>query len=225
MDNRLDNNNIEFNKRIITIIILSFIGMILIYHFNNRQDKGRDNSNSFQEYLDTVHTESTSPLSGYEFDYDPDKWNDNSITDSHNCYDYAFNNIDHAQKVKTQPGELSGINDKEQTFKCDFMEKRLLKDHNNNIYIAKFDEKCKPYHYKIVLMMDDDSDYHFMRQDKNGLWSQKPGPYNITNRDANNNLISNPTKSNNRTSAYNYNKLCNYYCVHNTAEKKFKNNN
>ena len=200
---------------IISIIIFIFI----LTKFNQPLQKSQ-----FTEYLDVVHENPTSPLSGYEFEYDPDKWNDNGITDAHNCYDYAFNNIDHKQKIKTQPGELSNYKDKKQIFKCDFIEPRLLKDHKDNLYISNFYDKCKPYHYKIALLMDENDDYHFMRQDKNGLWSHKPGPNNITNKDSDNNLISNPAESNNKISSYNYDKVCNYYCVHNTAEQKFKNN-
>ena len=56
----------------------------------------------------------------------------------------------------------------------------------------------------VYLVIDEDYDYHWYRQDKGGLWSQKHGISYVTNVDASNHLIKNPAKANNNYGTVNY---------------------
>lgn len=150
-------------------------------------------------------------LSGAENKYEPEIWNDKDYTQYHNCYDYAFNNINKDQKTKTQPGNNGGNS---QIFKCTNIQNDMESDHPN-IYIANYRDRCIPNYYKIALMMDNGKDYHFLRQDDTGYWSQKIGANDITNKDGNGNYIIDPENANIKSTNYNYNVLCNYYCVPN----------
>jgi hypothetical protein len=72
---------------------------------------------------------------------------------------------------------------------------------------------CPAHTYKIALVMDPDDDYHFLRQDRGGTWSHKPGTGEATDKDFSGNIIIDPEFANLRSSAYNYSKFCNYFCV------------
>ena len=158
-----------------------------------------------------------SPTSGAEFMYNPDKWNKNSnIKLNHNCYSYAFNDIKLDREGKAQPGYYANyppINESE--YNCDSIYKRIKKD-NPSIYKIDFKSKCQKGFYKAyyVLALDNDTDYHFYRQDKNGLWSHKPGRTKVTNLDASNKIIKNPEKANRDYGTYNYKKSCHFFCLH-----------
>jgi len=171
-----------------------------------------------------------SPLSGYEPDYDPKFWNDNfKIKETHNCFAYAFNinDKDQIQKCKDkncnipfhQPGRGSGYekfhSSKPKT--CPNMISRMFGD-NPNITMAKFTDKCPTGTSKIALIVDEDEDYHYLRQDSNGYWSHKPGARKVTNKDAAGKLIYDPALANynykNNNNGYlDYDTFCSYLCV------------
>lgn len=52
---------------------------------------------------------SLSPTTGYEPDWDPQWWNSFSDINDHNCYDYAFGNVQFDKSTRTQPGSLKKI--------------------------------------------------------------------------------------------------------------------
>jgi hypothetical protein len=47
-------------------------------------------------------------------------------------------------------------------------------------------------HYRVALMIDDDEDFHWVREDENGLWSGKWGHQDVHTTDYNDNPITNP---------------------------------
>lgn len=171
-----------------------------------------------------------SPLSGYEPPYEPRRWNDKKeLRETHNCFAYAMNVHDPKQvkacrMVKNcnvpfhQPGSASGHpgfrSRKLKT--CPDMVARLLGD-NPSMKMTTFEAKCPPHTSKIGLVVDPDEDYHFFRQDSNGMWSHKPGGTAVTNLDANDSLIYDPAiASRNYTpsgSKLNYDTFCAYLCV------------
>lgn len=170
-----------------------------------------------------------SPLSGYEPDYNPDFWNKQyPIKETHNCFAYAFNINDKKQIKKCkdencdipfhQPGMASGYprfkSSKPKT--CPNMMARMFGD-NPIIEMTTFDAKCPAGSSKIALIIDENEDYHFLRQDTNGFWSHKPGARKVTNVDASSKLIYDPALANynykSSNSHLNYDTFCSYMCA------------
>ena len=171
-----------------------------------------------------------SPLSGFEPDYDPEHWNNNyKIKETHNCFAYAFNINDDRQMNKcndpncdvpfVQPGIAAGYpkfrSSRPKT--CPNMMARLIGD-NPNIKMATFEEKCPIGTSKIALIVDENEDYHFLRQDSNNLFSHKPGARKVTNKDAAGRLIYDPALADynykkNSNGYLNYDTFCSYICV------------
>jgi hypothetical protein len=171
-----------------------------------------------------------SPQSGWEPPYEPDHWNKkNEITDTHNCFSYAMNANDPKQIAKCkgkkfcstgfhQPGYAAGHNafkaDRPKT--CPSMVARIVGD-NPNISMTKFENRCPAKTSKIALVVDESDDYHFLRQDKGGYWSQKSGARPVTNLDASKHKIWDPRLSDlnfsNHEGVLNYDVFCSYMCV------------
>jgi hypothetical protein len=144
------------------------------------------------------------PLSGWEPNYMPSFFNGiKNIQYNHNCFAYAFDVLDPPsekeciQKDGTcirpfhQPGYASGkgkIGDKK--YCPEFLVR--LKGDMPDIDEIEFTDPCKQGFSKIAIVIDPNNDYHFYRQDSNGLWSHKPGGQAVTNLDASNKLIFNP---------------------------------
>jgi hypothetical protein len=93
---------------------------------------------------------------------------------------------------------------------------RLLGD-NPGLKMTTFETKCPAHTSKISLVVDPDEDYHFYRQDKNGMWSHKPGGTEVTNKDATGRLIYDPgLAARNYTtddSTLDYDTSCGYFCL------------
>ena len=103
---------------------------------------------------------------------------------------------------------------------------RLLGD-NPALKMCKFESKCPTGMSKIALIVDENEDYHFLRQDSNGLWSHKPGARKVTNKDANNRIIYDPALANfnylsNNNGHLNYDIFCSYMCVPRNSYVKLK---
>lgn len=99
---------------------------------------------------------------------------------------------------------------------CPNMIARILGD-NPNIAMATFPVKCPKGTSKIALVVDESDDYHFLRQDTTGYWSQKSGARPVTNLDASKHKIWNPQLSDlnfsNHEGVLNYDIFCGYMCV------------
>ena len=153
--------------------------------------------------------------------YKPKDWNDNTnVKETHNCYAYSLGVINEATTDKVQPGYFANFPRlRDSDYSCEEFSKRLKKD-NPTMYREVFNKKCKKGYHKAVLAIADepDKDYHFYRQDRNGLWSHKPGRTAVRNRDAIGKIIVNPLISDrNFKNGYNYSKPCFFFC----ANKKF----
>ena len=189
-----------------------------------------------------IHTKSCpriSPLSGYEPDYDPLHWNNKyNIKETHNCFAYAFNINDDKQIKKCndpncdvpfhQPGMAAGYpkfkSSKPKT--CPNMMARLIGD-NPNLKMATFEEKCPVGTSKIALIVDENEDYHFLRQDSNGMWSHKGGSQPVKNVDAAGRLIYDPALADynykkDSNGYLNYDIFCSYLCVPRITPVKLK---
>lgn len=156
--------------------------------------------------------------------FEPSKWNDNKyIRKSHNCYAYALDRIDMKMAKKCEkilksgktwkcPRLQPGNEPNNKSIKsCKIMENRMMKN-GNNIYKIK-DNKIPKGFYKIALTCKDDkTDYHFYRQDQNGLWSHKNSWRKATNKDAKGRLIKDPKKCDRGK----FTIFCDYYMVKKT---------
>lgn len=93
---------------------------------------------------------------------------------------------------------------------------RILGD-NPSIKQSEFEERCPNGTSKIALVVDEDQDYHFLRQDSDGWWSQKGGAKPVTKLDAGGHPIWNPELAdNNWTNEHgvlNYDIFCGHLCV------------
>ena len=172
----------------------------------------------------------SSPLNGYEPPYEPERWNSKKeLRETHNCFAYAMNINDPKQvqacKISPdcnvpfhQPGSASGHPGfRSRRMKtCPDMIARLLGD-NPSMKMTTFTAKCPAHTSKIALVVDPDEDYHFFRQDTNGLWSHKPGGTEVTNLDANGKLIYDPLLASRdyqpNGSKLDYDTFCAYMCV------------
>lgn len=171
------------------------------------------------------------PLSGYEPPYEPKRWNlKYFIRKTHNCFSYAFNLMDPRQ-IKAcledkecdvsfhQPGSVSGwpkFTDKDPKT-CPNMIGRLIGD-NPTLLPSAFELKCPKGTSKIALVVDEDQDYHFYRQDSNGLFSHKPGGTPVKNTDAQGHTIfdvqlANHNNDRGNSDPLNYDRFCGYFCV------------
>ena len=191
--------------------------------------KNKANNDSPFCNLHQIHCSRISPLSRYEPDYVPDHWNNNfNIKETHNCFAYAFNINDPKQMGRCkdnscdlpfhQPGMVAGYprfkSSKPKT--CPNMIARILGD-NPIVEMSTFEQKCPAGSSKIALIVDEDEDYHFLRQDSNGYWSHKPGGRKVTNRDASDKLIYDPALADynykKKGSHLDYDNFCAYMCV------------
>lgn len=168
-------------------------------------------------------------MSGWEPPFQPEIWNRDENRLSHNCFAYALNILDPRQVKKCrettscsvsfpQPGLAAGIdNFKSKNPKtCPDMGRRILGD-NGSIQPTTFEEQCPAGTSKIALVVDEDEDYHFFRQDNTGWWSQKGGAKPVTRLDAGGHTIWDPELSDsnwtNNSGVLNYDIFCGYFCV------------
>lgn len=176
------------------------------------------------------------PLSGAEPKYEPGRWNDRSeICTTHNCFMYAMNIQDPKQIEECladskcdlpfhQPGSISGyprFNDTDPK-SCPNMIARLIAD-NPTIQPSSFELRCPRGSSKVALIVDEDQDYHFLRQDaprkgeKIGYFSQKSGSLPVTNLDALGHEIFDVQLANHNWSRRGdplvYDRFCGYFCV------------
>lgn len=189
--------------------------------------------------------ERRAPLNGYEPQYEPSRWNKKKeVRLTHNCFSYAFNIIDKKQidacfknpqcfTAFHQPGSISGFkkfNDTDPKT-CPNMIGRMFGDNPKDIMPCPFEKKCPAGMSKIALVVDQDQDYHFLRQDKPtdeefklhpdnpiGYFSQKGGSLPVTNKDALGNKIFDVALAYHdftlkQKNNLNYDILCGYFCV------------
>ena len=208
--------------------------MIIMMTVSESNNKNNNKNNKHQENLmENEPAPVLSPLSGYEPELDLDSWNDEfDYTSYHNCYDYAFDNKRTSIRYRSQPGTINGERIEGHKYTCEAVDEKLREDHPE-IYSIPFEKPCKPGTYKIALMVDKGTtipilnrtfgaDYHFMRQDDNGLWSHKPGANPVTRFDGDGELIYAPHDAERDTGNYNYSDMCGYYCVGTESKNNFE---
>lgn len=178
----------------------------------------------------------TLPLSGAEPIYEPTKWNSDSANrKAHNCYAYFLQDNEQRslelnnyypqpgayalhrkplfQKHVTNAGNVLSLHSmpSNKPFQCSQVRAAVLAD-NPSIYTVGRLERCISTHYKGFLAVDsnaDDSDYHFWIQNRDGLWSHKPGETSVRRTDSSDQIIYDPLLSDRGR----YDTPCCYFCV------------
>lgn len=151
------------------------------------------------------------PTSGSEPRYQPEKWNKSGYIKKNNCYAYLLDDLK-TRNAKPQPGLYGGVSEKMTYTNCEETFQRMKKD-NPNVYKEAGNKPCRYGYYKGYLALDPSRDYHFYRQDRNGMWSHKAGKLPASDVDAAGNPISNPELSNHLYADYQYTKGCSFFCV------------
>jgi len=192
-----------------------------------------ENSPFCQEHLRFCPRQA--PLSGFEPQFDPDKYNKKKgLKESQNCFAYAFDYTQLPKKPNCteescsvpfpQPGRASGYPkwSKIKGKRCPDLNARVMGD-VKGAKITAFENKCPKGMTKIAAVTDEDEDYHFYRQDSNGYWSHKPGATDVTHLDATKRLIYDPQLARRKyeDSGLDYNNFCGYMCVP-VKQHKFK---
>lgn len=181
-----------------------------------------------------------SPLTGKEPEFDPDQYNKyKGMKESLNCFAYAFD-WKRLPKDKNctkescplpfpQPGRASGYPkwSKVKGKRCPDLIGRLKGDVSDLVKLDSengFKQKCPANMSKIALVVDEDEDYHFYRQDSNGYWSHKPGGTEVTHLDATKRPIYNPELASRHypDSNLNYDQFCSYLCAPKGKRLHFK---
>ncbi len=155
-------------------------------------------------YLDEWVCVRMLPTNGSELAYSPSMWS-GAIKNYCNCYAYALNNQVFPGTnwlwVTQQPGEYC---DYRSTQSQDSAEEDICDAvaADYDMYNEDFDkaltfrsieryEACPAGTYKVALVASE-SDYHWYRQDADGLWSHKPGTNAVKRTDASGELIIDP---------------------------------
>lgn len=187
-----------------------------------QQTKNKKKINTTQ--TQHFNTNQKKNITGYEPSYLKDKLKWKKLEDTHNCYAFALDIKD--QDVNfPQPG-LFGIKNFDKyisdnkEFTCNTYHTRILMD-NPHIYPIQHKKKCKKGYYKVFFTISPNEDYHWYRQDDNGLFTHKPGSTPVKTTDSSNKIIYDPQYANRFTSSKErlnsnelyYVTLCNSYCI------------
>ena len=165
------------------------------------------------------------PVNKYTPPYKPERYNTyKGVQGTLNCYAYAMDylkipkscTLNDCDKSYVQPGRASGypVWSEVDGKRCPDVIARILGD-IPGARISTFEEKCKGKTRKIAVVADPDQDYHFYRQDKDGMWSHKPGATKVTRLDTTRRPIYDPQLAarDNKKSNLNYERFCSYMCV------------
>lgn len=132
--------------------------------------------------------------------WDPSKWNDGAFHQmNNNCYNYA---CDLRQDNFAQPG---GFSPPDQS-RCDVVTAKSLTD---GLKVCVHG-RCHPCHHQVALVIDPGEDFHWYRQDRDGLWSQKRGDAAAKRSDE----AGNPIVSPETADRAGYTDFCGYFCVY-----------
>ncbi len=155
------------------------------------------------------------PLSGYELDYEPEKWNGKDKT-TYNCYAYMLNakSLGSINPGSSKYGALESIDD---YFTKSVLEEMVRIDAKKYGFIFNAIDKyvaCRPGCYKVALVLMPNEDFHWYRQNSDGTWSHKYGPSIVRNVDASGKIITDPETCDRYYSRYtNYEEFVGFYEV------------
>ncbi len=163
------------------------------------------------------------PMSGAEASYSPNNWidfGDVGMYGKPNCYSYALNaQVYPGTNIvwNMQPGAAAGYSSLTLSeLTADNVLRYVEADMAAlNITFTRIDKDdiCEAGTYRVALVVAPYKDYHWYRQDSNGLWSHKRGQTTPTNVDASGNLISDPKTADRNYSGCNYSQFVGYFKI------------
>jgi len=170
------------------------------------------------------------PLSGYELNYEPNIWNstvvgqflwiDEYLKSYTNCYSYAVNaqiNPNTNSLYAMQPGQSISHSLTQDDLNNPNSLLSLIESDAENLgfgfySISKY-TVCPVGTYKVALVFDPGTDYHWYRQNSDGTWSHKPGPENVTKYDGAGHIIMDPETCDRTSNGLNYSLFLGYYAI------------
>lgn len=196
---------------------------------NKECNKSVIKGHTFCAYHEKNGPSTKSPLSGSELPYGDYVYNkDNAVKNSHNCYSYAMgvvdkNKVENCRNndcVTAQPGRWSKYNiSRKENQSCSDIISRTMGDIRGT-ELTTFTSKCPQGFRKVCCVVDKNRDYHWYRQDNNGMWSHKPGTRAVTDIDAFGSKIYNPELASRNYPAefdgdtgLNYKDFCSFMCI------------
>ena len=163
------------------------------------------------------------PITGYEKEYNPQKW-DGDAEDNTVCYNYALNcQTDILGEWLTMlPGSsdpsTANLAPEDKYTKSEIV-KLIEKDAAYYGFYFKETQKNHTYEapegaYLVALYVCPGKSYHWYRQDPDGMWSHKPGGGAVTREDFSGNPIYDPDYANRDLSGdHNYWQLVGFFYV------------
>ena len=137
-------------------------------------------------------------------DFEPVFWSeDGFVRDWNNCYNYANNR---RTDTYASPGEASG--QEFNTLTCLSIDSAVLRDGLETC--TDITQPIPPGKARIALCVNPGTDFHWYREDRNGMWSHKIGKGKALNRDNSGQPISDPEKADRGG----YTDFCGYYFVY-----------
>lgn len=116
------------------------------------------------------------PLSGGERLFTHRLWGSNKGIGSNNCYAYAMGDFESYRGQKSSPGNRSSNNSlRRGSLKCKDLIKRVLADNPKKVYRVEASKRCRPEHYKVMLVTAPGRDFHWYRQHSQIEWKIKKG--------------------------------------------------
>lgn len=132
--------------------------------------------------------------------YTPTFWNDSGLVQyNNNCYNYSNNK---RTDTFAQPGRRAGA--MYTSLSCASVRPAAVAD---GVIELPASGNCGSED-KLALVVAPGWDYHWYRQDTNGMWTHKPGGTRATNLDNSGNVINNPESANRGP----YTQFCGYHC-------------
>jgi len=135
--------------------------------------------------------------------YQPERWNDfSTVLSRNNCYNYSNDEI---TMTFAQPGRACGA--QYDDISCTAVMEAALCD--GLVLLPDPQENCPVGTHRVHMVVAPGWDYHFYRQDDDGLWSHKPGGTPATDLDNSGELITDPDAAD----TGNYTDHCGYLCA------------
>lgn len=184
-------------------------------------EKTRDNLQAVQAYARNWSEKYQATMGSSCYRYLPsfhaENWNaTESEIQYNNCYAYAFRDLNLNRHQKPQPGNIAQIAEvPSNQYTCSRVFANTKADHPG-VVPWRDDSPCPCGYYKAFLVLDtkgQKTDFHYLRQDNTGLWSQKLGSGAATRLDAANHFITNPRTADLDYGIYNYTERCGSFCI------------
>lgn len=117
------------------------------------------------------------PTSGSEPTFTKAPFGTPSGIRSNNCTAYSYQHVSKRPGFKLQPGELAGLKNDFSLASCSPAIRRVLADlaSKRKGYRESMTTPCRKGYAKIALMLDKNTDYHFLRQNGDIVYPPAPG--------------------------------------------------